>query len=63
MGSDIYIGGNTESFGAGGFDAFLVKYGFPPVGGVGYPLGADYLVYLALVVSLAVQLVLAKKLR
>ena len=29
VGSDIYMVGRTDSYGVGGWDAFLVKYGFP----------------------------------
>jgi hypothetical protein len=39
VGSDIYLTGHTDSFGAGSADALLVKYGSPPsVGGEVVPL-------------------------
>ena len=61
VGSDIYLVGSTSSIGAGYMDAFLVRYGFPPVGGVVFSTSPTVsLLYVAIALSIITLLFVAK---
>ncbi len=61
VGSDLYVVGTTGSFGAGYMDAFVVRYGFVPVGGTVLSISpVESLLYVAITLSSVALLAMAK---
>jgi hypothetical protein len=60
VGSDVYLVGSTDYFGAGYMDAFLVRYGLPVGGVVLSTSPVESLLYVVIALSIVALLIVAK---